>query len=281
MIMRKRQKVLLYLASRLKAQKRQVSRTYLNKLLFVLGKESEICKSVRFYNFYPHLYGPFSSQLYLDIADLQSRAYLDNKLNPRMNDDEIAELVGEKVAVIVDATMERFLSDNTMDYVYEKYPEYTSRSLPKKHNDMEKDPGLFSIGYEGHDIDSFLDVLIQNQIQLIADLRYNPFSMNTVFTKSKLIYYLENVGIGYLHVPELGIDGKYRKNLDSDTDYRKLFAFYSESILPYQKEKVVEIAEKGSRSRVAMMCFEHDKDHCHRGVVSNELERDSFKVNHL
>ena len=37
--MRGRQNVLLYLASRLKAQNRQVSRTYLNKLLFVLGKE--------------------------------------------------------------------------------------------------------------------------------------------------------------------------------------------------------------------------------------------------
>ncbi len=281
MAMRGRQKVLLYLASRLKEQNRQISKTHLNKLLFVLCKESEMPNKVRFYNFYPYLYGPFSSQLYLDIADLQSRTYLDEKLNPKMNENEIVNLVGKKIAFMVDTVIERFLDDNILDYVYEKYPEYTVRSRLRSHEKIEKEPGLFSIGYEGHDIDSFLDVLIQNQIRLVADLRFNPFSMNAVFTKSRLLDYLKKAGIDYIHIPELGIDGKYRKNLNSNKDYQELFEFYSKKILPNQKEKIIDIAEKSSKSRVVMMCFEHDKDHCHRGIVSSELERDSFKVSHL
>jgi uncharacterized protein (DUF488 family) len=246
-----------------------------------MGKESEISEQVRFYSFYPYLYGPFSSQLNLDIADLQSRAFLDEKLDLKISEEETSRMVNRKTIEIVDNLLARRMGENIVSYVYGTYPEYTSRSRLRRHPQTKKEPGIFSIGYEGHNIDSFLDLLIQNEIETVADLRHNPFSMNMVFTKSRLSGYLGKIGINYLHIPELGIDGRYRKNLNDDEDYQKLFAFYSSEILPKQEDKVKRIVEMGKTNRVAMLCFEHDKDHCHRGVVSKELEKDSVMVKHL
>ncbi len=275
-----RQKALLYAVLQLEKHNIPISKTYLDKFLFILGKESEINECVKFYSFYPNRYGPFSNQFYLDIADLQSRGLINNKLH--LTSDGPASLeISKKAMTIVDAAVEEFADRNLISYVYDNYPEYTLNSRLTGPATAKKDPGIFSIGYEGHNIDSFLDILIQNRIDAVADLRYNPFSMNFAFTKSRLLHYLEGAGIDYLHIPELGIEGSYRKNLEKDGDYEQLFDFYSKELLPKHKDKVKDIAEMSKDKRVAMLCFEHDKDHCHRGVVSNELEKISVMVKHL
>ena len=47
-----------------------------------------------------------------------------------------------------------------LDYVYANYPEYAVKSKLIKHQKEETKPGFFSIGYEGKDIDYFLNLLI-------------------------------------------------------------------------------------------------------------------------
>ncbi|VVC01041.1 Uncharacterised protein [uncultured archaeon] len=145
----------------------------------------------------------------------------------------------------------------------------------------EKTAGIYSIGYEKKDIDLFLDLLVQNEIGLLVDVRHNPFSMKFAFTKSNLVRSLKNAGIGYLHVPELGIDGKYRKNLKNEKQREELFAFYSRAILANIDEKIHEFAELGKRKRIALMCFEADKIHCHRGILAEKLEEMGMEVKHI
>ncbi|MDE1859750.1 MAG: DUF488 family protein [Candidatus Micrarchaeota archaeon] len=275
-----RQKVLLYAVLQLEKHNIPISKTYLDKFLFILSKESKINECVKFYSFYPNHYGPFSNQFYLDIADLQSGGLINDKLH-LTSEEPMGWEISKKAMRIVDYAIEGFLGKNLIDYVYGKYPEYIVRSRLMKHTAVKEEPGIFSIGYEGHNIDSFLDILIQNRIDAVADLRYNPFSMNLAFTKSRLLHYLNKAGIEYLHMPELGIEGSYRKNLEKNEDYERLFDFYSKELLPKQWGKVKDIAEMGKGKRVAMLCFEHDKNHCHRGVVSSELEKGSVMVKHL
>ncbi len=250
-----RQKALLYLLLQFKLRGKEISKTRLNKLLFVMKKESVIGERIKFYSFYPHKYGPFSSQLELDIADLQSRGMLSDELLSLINEAEIHEMVSEKDRSIIGSCIDRFVGIDVVSYVYSKYPEYTSRSLRVKHEKTAKTPGIFSIGYEGHDIDSFLDVLIRNGVETVVDVRFNPFSMNPVFIKQRLQAHLNRVGIGYIHMPELGIDGRYRKDLADDKDYQRLFKFYSESILPKHMDMVCELGELGSRKRIALLGF--------------------------
>ncbi len=285
----RRQKVLLYLILQLKRLDRKLPRTYLDKLLFLLKKETSIDEVVKFYNFYPHNYGPFSNQFYFDLGDLQSHAYLvedkqshDIKLIKSTN--EIESFLSHEERQIVDQIVTKYGDYTTkriMDYVYQNYPEYAERSLLKTQTKRGYPAGIFSIGYEKKDIDSFLNLLIQNHVEVVVDVRANPFSMNFVFTKTKLENYLKKAGIEYLHIPELGINSEHRKDLKTDADYAELFQFYSETILPKQTHKVKELLTLGKKKRIALLCFEHDKDHCHRGVVSRELEKQGIPVTHL
>ncbi len=283
--MLKRQRTLLRLIKTLRDRNKPATRAFLDKLLFVLKKESGIDNLVKFYNFYPHKFGPFSNEFYRDLATCTSQGYVlevGKSFNLTSSGLAVAETVSGKEHALIDELVPRFDVKTVVDYVYTNYPEYTVRSELVQNKPEEKiEPGIFSIGYEGKDIDIFLDLLIQNHIDVLVDIRSNPFSMNFAFTKNKLANSLESVQIQYLHVPELGISGEHRKNLESEGDYSKLFQFYSTAILPDQIHKVNKLVELGKHKRIALMCFEADKNKCHRGIVSEKIEQFNNTVTHL
>ena len=280
--MLKREKLLLYLILVLQKQGKLVTKTFLDKLLFLARKESNVCELVKFYNFYPHKYGPFSNNFYRDFADLESRGLLDGDFQLSDKGIALAETVGKAEKEVMVGVASRFSdTQSVVNYVYTTYPEYTVKSELSAAKKEFKGAGVFSIGYEGKDIDSFLDALIQNGVEVLVDVRANPFSMNFSFTKNKLANSLENVGIGYLHVPELGIEGQHRQNLGNEADYKQLFEFYRKQILPKSMDKVRMLCELGGKKRIALMCFECDKAQCHRGVLSEALEESGIRVTHL
>ncbi len=271
-----RQKVLLSLISALEGAGKPITKTYLDKALFLLKMEYNIGDSVKFYNFYPHKYGPFSNNYYADLNALQSRGLIDEGLN-------IKEKGGHGAMPAITDLIGRFQGDNEIvDYVYGKYPQYTIRSVLKAGKAEAHPPQVFSIGYEKKDIDSFLDILIRNYVEIVVDVRANPFSMNFAFTKEKLRRSLESASIGYLHMPELGIEGKMRQKLESRQDYDRLFSHYSENILPKNMDAARKIAALGAQKRIALLCFEADHEFCHRGVLSGRIEEiTGKKVGHL
>jgi len=277
-----RQKVLLRLVSEVRGQGKYPSKTYLDKLLFVLQKEYPIEEKVKFYHFYPYQYGPFSKLFYADLADLKSKGYLSESHELSKEAEEIARGINGNVAEMINNAVGRFSSkDAVVKHVYTNYPNYTSKSKLKVKAEKAKKPGICTIGYEKKDIDLFLDLLIQNGVEVLVDVRANPFSMSSAYIGSRLASSLEKAGIEYLHVPELGINGEYRKNLETDKDYEKLFALYKKEMLPKNEEKAKEVAKLGKEKRIALMCFEADKCHCHRGVLAEKLEDWGMKVEHL
>ena len=283
-MLRERQRVLLYALGALAASGKRATKTFLDKLLFLTLKETNMVESVKFYNFFPYRYGPYSKNFDYELADLQSRGLVKPDLTVSEEGLKLAEKLPETAKQAFLQVEKRFANTKSaVDYVYANYPQYTVLSKLVEHDKkLNKPAGLFSIGYEGRDVDSFLDCLVQNSIEVVADVRKNPFSMNYAFTKSKLVSSLKSVGIGYVHFPELGIPGEYRKNLESQQDYEELFEFYKREILPSGKEKTRELADLVSRQRVALLCFESDKNCCHRGVLAKALEELSGKeVVHL
>jgi len=274
--MLQRQAALIYVISILERYKPKIDRTYLDKLLFLIKKETEIDKKIKFYNFFPYNYGPFSNQFYFDLEYLTRQGYLGEDLKPKTE----AKL-GPYEKKIIDGIIDKygiFSLKEIKNYVYKNYPEYTCKSLLRGKQKIEYKAKVFSIGYEGKDIDLFLDLIIQNHIDVVVDVRANPFSMNFAFTKKKLANYLKKVDVEYVHIPELGIRGEYRRKFK---DYTKLFAFYREEILPKQISKVEELADLGKQKRIALLCFEKNKDNCHRGVLSEKLGEDGIAVEHL
>ncbi len=83
--------------------------------------------------------------------------------------------------------------------IYRDFPQYTSRSkIAGRHFSADEinqlqfawstdtKPAVFSIGYEGLTIDSFLNKLIANNIIVVVDVRNNPQSMKYEFSKKSL-----------------------------------------------------------------------------------------------
>lgn len=74
---------------------------------------------------------------------------------------------------------------------------------------------LFTIGYEGISLETYLNRLIENDVKLLVDVRSNPLSMKYGFSKNTLNKYCQSIGIEYEHIPEVGIQSQERKHLST------------------------------------------------------------------
>lgn len=270
-----RQRALLYTIDKLH-ERNLSSRFMIVKSLFLSSHVEKIDRLIKFYHFFPHHYGPFSNVCYADISRLQKEGYIIEKEKKfELNEKGKITLQGidPKATLKINRVVNKFNSDNEiMEYVYRKFPDYTIKSKLLPCQDVKKcDPGLFTIGYEGRDIDLFLNVLIQNAIDVLIDVRKNPFSMKFDFTKNSLKNYLENSEIRYLHIPELGIEGEKRKDLLTLKDYEKLFEDYEKTTIKENPELLDKIVELSRSHRVALMCFEADVNMCHRGIIARNI----------
>ncbi len=70
---------------------------------------------------------------------------------------------------------------------------------------------LFTIGYEGRDIDEFVSLLKDNGITRLIDVREIPFSRKKGFSKSRLNERLQNENIDYVHIKALGSPSEIRE----------------------------------------------------------------------
>ncbi len=250
-----------------------------DKLLFLLAKEHQFGSKIKFYSFYPYSFGPFSELFYYDLRKLDKDGYISNENLTNTGRAE-AQNIDPMLAATMDQTASQFKTEKTLiDYVYSKYPDYTVNSKLVKKPNKKTSQAFFTIGYEGKDIDRFLDILIHNEIQIVIDVRNNPFSMNFAFIKNKLESYLKKVNIEYIHFPELGIPGKLRKNLDTAEDYESLFKLYNTDI--FNEPNFKKILDTAKNKRAVLLCMEQDVQNCHRSVLSSKLENLNFQVTHL
>jgi len=146
-------------------------------------------------------------------------------------------------------------------------------------------PCIYTIGYEGLTIQSFIDRLLTEDVQILIDVRNNPLSRKPGFSKTSLRDQLQKVGVSYQHIPELGVPSALRKNLGTKSSYRSLFRYYDQRILAYNLDSIETIKAIAKRhSRVALMCFEADYNSCHRHMITEYLSRESTfraKIVHL
>ncbi len=123
-------------------------------------------------------------------------------------------------------------------------------------------------------MEEYLNKLIINDIKVLCDVRKNSLSMKYGFSKSQLKNACEGVGIMYFHFPDLGIESNKRQELNSQSDYDKLFKQYCEQVLktttPRQKQ-ILDFLK--SNNRVALTCFEANVSQCHRKHLAESIAR--------
>lgn len=243
-----------------------------------------VSREMRSYQFVPYKYGPFSFEMYHDLSNLEKKGFALMEKEYVATGPNPAPLPKNVEKILIERISRKFAdwSDKEiLDYIYENFPEYSIFSeYDRKMDYKANSTGIVTIGYEGKSLDSFFFELLGNKVNILIDVRKNPFSMKFGFSKKRLSDTSEKLGIEYLHLPELGIVTSKRKDLKTLSDYQRLFAEYRKH-LDAKSRSIDSIKEVGEKKKAALMCFENDVQFCHRGEIANSLRKDGWEIEDL
>ena len=128
---------------------------------------------------------------------------------------------------------------------------------------------LFTIGYEGADLEDFLKVLQEAETDVLLDVRELPMSRRKGFSKTALKAALAEVGIDYRHEKQLGSPKDVRHQLREDWDYKRFFRDFNKHLR--KQASLLETLSQELSGNVALMCYEKDHTTCHRTTVVDKL----------
>lgn len=140
---------------------------------------------------------------------------------------------------------------------------------------------LFTFGYEGLDIETFIARLQAMKVHSVVDVRELPLSRKKGFSKTAFHEHLQRAGIAYLHMPALGCPKPIRDRYRNDGDWQR----YSRDFLAYlktQQETLQELAKISHATTACLVCYEADHTCCHRTYVARAAHQlGAPDVNHL
>lgn len=276
--------------------------TRLHKMMFICIEE---LNASAVYDFVPYKYGGFSFVLRQDLDTLQRQGWVsyeekttgwmlakaplsfELKREDRQAIEELADRYGaysrsdlirhtyirSPYHAIRSEVAESYLSKEDLERVHAARPAASPLTIPI----------LFTIGYEGISLDTYLNKLLQHSIALLCDVRKNAFSMKWGFSLRQLKLACEDVGIEYIHLPDLGINADQRQHLETQADRDELFMRYTQDTLPARAVVLNTLIQHlQTKQRIAITCFERDVCQCHRGALADTLaKRVTLKVIHL
>ncbi len=131
---------------------------------------------------------------------------------------------------------------------------------------------FFTFGYSARKTEAILSLLLQFGVQTVIDIRYNPVSMyRPELSKKNFASLLENNGIAYVHVQELGVPRDIRAKAIEAGCRDVIWDWYDK----YVVAPLLTLYQffNGYDHPVALMCTEVDPLECHRHRLSVALER--------
>ncbi len=269
----------------------KLNHTKFQKILFLVTRKQE----KKSFDFVPYKYGCFSFQANQDLLTLGKYKQVKSKtINKSSNwiltessTNFQVELKKEDQSAIksVKREIQNFSQKDLIRHTYLKYPYYAIKSqiakdilsieelisVNKQKSNIETSE-FFTIGYEGISLENYLNKLIINNVKLLCDVRKNSLSMKYGFSKSQLKNACESIGISFIHIPDLGIESDKRRELNTLSDYNRLFEEYENTTLKENDKSLQYLFNLVKEyKRVAITCFEKEVCMCHRGRVLNAL----------
>ena len=251
-----------------------VTLTEIQKLVFL----HTMYNGDAFYDFIPYKYGAYSFQLADDIDILRRDGYI------AKNASRVSRAGSNHLDCSINIESER--GNNLIRRAYREYPYYTINSeltdklfngaeakkfLDEKRKYQQTKNVLYTIGYEGKSIETFVNKLIQNGVKLLCDVRKNPLSRKFGFSKNKLKHITESIGIQYVHIPDLGIESEMRKELATPEDYNAVFDSYLDTLTEIEPYMDYVYSLLSAKKCIALMCYESDAQMCHRHIIRDYI----------
>lgn len=169
------------------------------------------------------------------------------------------------------------MSTNIEIIVIEQF-EQNYVNIYKKVDDVGK---IYTIGYEGKTVDEFLRVLEKAKISIVIDVRENPNSRKKGFSKKILSETLNNNGIQYRHIAELGTPKKIRIEYQNSGNIDRLLNEYR-NYLAENPEHIRTLMDAIGDKSACLLCLEKLPTQCHRLVISEYLYlNQGMAINHL
>lgn len=165
------------------------------------------------YHFVPYRFGAFSFQANADLVAWTTRGLMANherEWELLDKEDHLAALrpTDRNALDALLATYGALDREALVRETYVRYPYTALRSemaarlltIAQQQSVVQALPaagpeGLYTIGYEGLDLDAFLNKLLKAHIAVLCDVRRNAFSMKYGFSKKQLQHACAGVGI--------------------------------------------------------------------------------------
>jgi uncharacterized protein (DUF488 family) len=139
--------------------------------------------------------------------------------------------------------------------------------------DEDTAPDFYTVGYSGCDIDGFVHRLSSAGVACLIDIRYNAVSMyKPAFSRKNLETSLNEAGIEYLHMPDLGVPSDIRGLATISGRRDDIWDWYEANVLP-QYSANLHWFFNSTNHPIALMCVEKDPEDCHRHLLADALER--------
>lgn len=134
---------------------------------------------------------------------------------------------------------------------------------------------VYTVGYEGTDIERFIKTLRAVGINQVADVRAVPISRKKGFSKTKLRDHLEAAGITYKHFVALG-DPKPGREAARAGRYDEFRAIYDAHLSGQAAQaELLEVQDYARLESTVLLCFERQPAECHRSIVANAISAET------
>jgi uncharacterized protein (DUF488 family) len=137
---------------------------------------------------------------------------------------------------------------------------------------------IYTIGYEGADVDRFLTTLKDAGVAAVADVRAVALSRKKGFSKNQLRDNLAGGGIGYRHFIDLGTPKAGREAARADDTARMHQIFCDQLATEGARKAFEELAGMAAEEPVCLLCFERDPARCHRRIIAERLAKRGFQA---
>jgi uncharacterized protein (DUF488 family) len=139
---------------------------------------------------------------------------------------------------------------------------------------------IYTIGHGNASIEQFVDLLRQQRIEVLVDIRSQPYSRYALqFNRESLRDSLEQVGVKYLYLGD-SLGGQPDEVQYYDPDGKVAYDRLAAS--PFYLQSLERLKQGAERYHLAVMCSEADYRKCHRyWLITRSLVAEGLKVQHI
>jgi uncharacterized protein (DUF488 family) len=130
---------------------------------------------------------------------------------------------------------------------------------------------LFTIGYERRTQPELIEQLKRAEVRTLIDVRAVASSRRAGFSKTLLAAGLDEAGISYVHLRDLGAPkpGRIAARAGRTAEMLRIYEGHLEE--PAAQLQLAAAGDIARAGQTALLCLEAEAGHCHRRVVADRL----------